>query len=91
MRRVVVDRFMGRPATAPLFGREGAIMTKQKIKHYEPQTVTEAEKVLADLEGKRQKLLTFAQQLTAYAAHVADDLAHSGHPMSTSQCPLLRE
>jgi hypothetical protein len=54
-----------------------------------------AEKVLADLEGKRQKLLTFAQQLTevrrahAYAAHVADDLVQSGHPSCAHQCPIL--
>jgi hypothetical protein len=76
---------MGRAATAPLFGREGAIMTKQKIKHYEPQTVTEAEKVLTDLEGAPKTFdicpgVDRSAACSCYAAHVADDLAQSGHP-----------
>jgi hypothetical protein len=37
-------------------------MTKQK--KYEPQTVADAERVLADLEVKRAKLLEFGEKLT---------------------------
>jgi hypothetical protein len=64
-------------------------MTK---KQYQPQTVVEAEAVLAELSAKRDKLLAFGEKLiearkaNAYAAHTGNGSdARRSHSPACSQ------